>query len=100
MNAELELGRRAFVVRAVGDAMAPDVRDGDHVGVDPDVPVEPGRAVALGGGEAGRAVVLRLVEDEGRLVLRGTRPGVADRPFDAAAEAAMLGVAVFAGRRI
>ncbi len=100
MKTELEPGPRTFVVRAAGDAMAPDVRDGDHVRVDPDAPVEPGRAVALRDGESGRAVVLRLAEEEGRLVLRGTLAGVADRPLDAEAQAAILGVAVFAGRRI
>ena len=80
--------------------MAPDVRDGDRVQVDPDIPVEPCRAIALRHCEAGRAVVLRLVEEDGRLVLRGTQSGIPDRPFDADAEAAVLGVAVFAGRRI
>lgn len=100
MKAALGPGPRSFVVRAAGDAFAPDVRDGDHVRVDPDVRVEPGRALALRCREAGRAEVLRLAEADGRLVLRGTRPGVPDRPFDAEAEAAVLGVAVFAGRRI
>ena len=100
MKEELELGPRAFVVRAVGDAMSPDVRDGDQVQVDPDVPIEVGRVVALRGRRAGRALVRRVVEQNGRLVLRGTQPGIPDRQLDADAEAAILGVAVFAGRRI
>lgn len=100
LKAELDLGPRAFVVRATGDSLAPDVRDGDHVQVDPDVPVEPGRAVALRHRDAGGAEVLRLVEEDGCLLLRGTRPGIPDRALDADAEADILGVAVFGGRAL
>lgn len=100
MKEMVRLGPRAFVVRAVGDGMAPDVRAGDHVQVDPDVPAEPGCAVALRHRDADRAVVMRLVEEGGRLLLRAKRPDVPDRVLDAEAEAGILGVAVFAGRRI
>ncbi len=98
-EAVLELGPQTFVVRATGDALAPDVCDGE-VQVDSDVPVKLGQAVALRHGGAGRVEVLRLVEEYGCLLLGGTRPGVSDRVLDAEAEADILGVAAFRGRAV
>lgn len=94
------LGPRYFVVRAVGETLAPQVRDGDHVQVDPDEPVTAGRAVAVRTGESGRAVVLRVVEEDGRMLLRAAKTDVADRVLDFDVEAEILGVAVFAGREL
>ena len=80
--------------------MSPEVRDGDYVRVDPDVPAEPGRAVALQGGESGRAAAFRVVRQDGTCCREGRIRAFPDRRLDAPAEASALGVAVFAGRRI
>ena len=41
------LGRETFIVRVAEDAMAPRVRVGDYVWVDPDEPAADGRLVAV-----------------------------------------------------
>ena len=88
-----------FIVRAVDDGMAPRVRAGDHVCVDPDKPAVDGSVVLFGRGAA--AVVRRLVvEPDGRRVLRVARDGYAEIAVDANSEAGIRGVAVFAGRAI
>jgi len=50
-------GRETFIVRVAEDAMAPRVRAGDYIWVDPDEPAVDGRFVAVRdparGGECG-----------------------------------------------
>ncbi len=64
------LGPETCIVRSADDAMAPRVRAGDAVRIDPDVPPADRGLVAVrdpaGGGET---VVRRLVEHDGRRTL-------------------------------
>ena len=64
-------GRETFIVRIADDAMAPRVRAGDNVWIDPDEPAADGRLVAVcGPGRGGETVVRLLVERDGRRTLR------------------------------
>ena len=88
-----------FIVRAADDGMAPRIRAGDYVYVDPDKPAADGSVVLFGRGAD--AVVRRLVvEADGRRVLRAARDGYPEIVVDADNEADIRGVAVFAGRAI
>ena len=40
-------GRETFIVRVAEDAMAPRVRAGDYIWIDPDEPAADGRLVAV-----------------------------------------------------
>ena len=46
-RAEAMFGAETFIVRIAEDAMAPRVREGDYVRVDPDEPATHGRFVAV-----------------------------------------------------
>ena len=64
-------GRETFIVRVAEDAMAPRVRVGDYVWVDPDEPAVHGSFVAVRDpGRGGETVVRLLVERDGRRILR------------------------------
>ena len=95
-----EFGPGTFVLRVRGDGMAPRIRHGDYVYVDPDLPAEPGRFVALWPGELGEATVRQIVEDGGSRVLRALDARCPDRALDADAEILIRGVVVLAGRKI
>ena len=96
----VEFGPATFTLRVRGDRMAPQIRHGDYVYVDPDVPAEPGLFVALAHGEPGEATVWQLAEEGGLRVLRALDARCPDRALDADAEALIRGVVVFAGRKL
>ena len=91
-------GPETFVARMDGDAMAPLIRDRDHVYVDPDERAADGSVVLFGYGED--AVVRLLVVEDGRRVLRvpsGDWPEIA---VDEDNETGIRGVVVFRGRKV
>ena len=64
-------GSETFIVRIAEDAMAPRVRDGDYVWIDPDEPAVDRRFVAVRDpARGGETVVRQLVERDGRRILR------------------------------
>ena len=96
----VDFGPATFALRVRGDRMAPRIRHGDYVYVDPEMSAEPGRFVALAHGEPGEATVWQIVEEGGLRVLRALDARCPDRALDTDAEALIRGVVVFAGRKL
>lgn len=96
----MDFGLDTFVLRLVGDAMAPVFRAGELIYVDPDVPAESGRFVAMRHEGTGTTLVRRIVEEDGRQVLRAQDSDVPDCGFGAEMGTSFLGVVVFAGREV
>ena len=66
-------------MRVAEDAMAPRVRAGDYVWVDPDEPAADGSLVAVRDpGRGGETVVRLLIERDGRRILRALHAQVAE----------------------
>ena len=95
----VEYGPDTFVIRMADDSMAPRIRRGDFVYVDPDQSAVPGRFVALRG-PGGERTVRRCVEEDGRRVLRALAPGWPESVLDAEVGTLIEGVVVFAGRAL
>ena len=95
-------GRETFIVRIADDAMAPRVRAGDYVWIDPDEPAGDGRLVAVRcPGRGGETVVrLLLVERDGRRTLRALDARIPERTVDAGNETDIRGVVVFVGNTV
>ena len=94
-------GRETFIVRIAEDAMAPRVRVGDYVWVDPDEPALHGRLVAVRvPGRGGETVVRPLIERDGRPTLRALDDRCLERTVDAGNETDIRGVVVFAGNSV
>ena len=94
-------GRETFIVRVAEDAMAPRVRVGDYVWVDPDEPAADGRLVAVRDpGRGGETVVRLLVERDGHRVLRALDERCPERTVDAGNETDIRGVVVFVGNTV
>ena len=94
-------GRETFIVRVAEDAMAPRVRMGDYVWIDPDEPATPGRFVAVRDpGRGGETVVRLLVERDGRRFLRALDERCPERIVDASNETDIRGVVVFVGNTV
>ena len=94
-------GRETFIVRIAEDAMAPRVRAGDYVWVDPDEPAAHGRLVAVRDpGRGGETVVRLLVERDGRRILRTLDECCPERTVDADNETDIRGVVVFVGNTV
>ena len=94
-------GRETFIVRIAEDAMAPRVRAGDYVWVDPDEPAADGRLVAVRDpGRGGETVVRLLVERDGRRTLRALDERFPERTVDAGNETDIRGVVVFVGNTV
>ena len=94
-------GRETFIVRVAEDAMAPRVRMGDYVWIDPDEPATPGRFVAVRDpGRGGQTVVRLLVERDGRRFLRALDERCPERIVDASNETDIRGVVVFVGNTV
>ena len=94
-------GRETFIVRVAEDAMAPRIRAGDYVWVDPDEPAAHGKFVAVRDpGRGGETVVRLLVERDGRRVLRALDEGCPERIVDAENETDIRGVVVFVGNTV
>ena len=81
--------------------MAPRVRGGDYVRVDPDEPAADGRLVAVRDpGRGGETVVRLLVERDGRRTLRALDERCPERTVDAGNETDIRGVVVFVGHTV
>ena len=94
-------GRETFIVRIAEDAMAPRVRAGDYVWVDPDEPMVDGCLVAVRDpGRGGETVVRRLVVRDGRRFLRALDERIPERSVDAGNETDIRGVVVFVGNTV
>ena len=94
-------GRETFIVRIAEDAMAPRVRAGDYVWVDPDEPAVHGSFVAVRDpGRGGETVVRLLVERDGRRFLRALDERCPERIVDASNETDIRGVVVFVGNTV
>ena len=94
-------GRETFVVRVAEDAMAPRVRAGDYIWIDPDEPAADGRLVAVRDpARGGETVVRLLVERDGRRTLRALDGRFPERTVDAGNETDIRGVVVFVGNEV
>ena len=94
-------GRDTFIVRVAEDAMAPRVRAGDYVWVDPDEPAADGHLVAVRDpGRRGETVVRLLVERDGRRTLRALDERSPERTVDAGNETDIRGVVVLVGNTV
>ena len=94
-------GAETFIVRIAEDAMAPRVREGDYVWIDPDEPMADGRFVAVRDPErGGETVVRQLVERDGRRYLRAFDGRCPERTVDAGNETDIRGVVVFVGNEV
>ena len=94
-------GPETFIVRIADDAMAPRVRAGDYVWIDPDEPAVDGRFVAVRDpGRGGETVVRLLIERDGRRVLRALDERCPERTVDAGNETDIRGVVVFVGNTV
>ena len=93
-------GRETFIVRVAEDAMAPRVRAGDYVWIDPE-PAADGRFVAVRDpARGGETVVRLLVERDGRRILRALDERCPERTVDAGNETDIRGVVVFVGNEV
>ena len=94
-------GPETFIVRVAEDAMAPRVRAGDYVWIDPDEPAVDGSFVAVRDPERGGETVVRLlVERDGRRTLRALDERCPERTVDAGNETDIRGVVVFVGNTV
>ena len=94
-------GRETFIVRVADDAMAPRVRAGDYIWIDPDEPAVDGRLVAVRDPARGGEIVVRLlVERDGRRTLRALDGRCPERTVDAGNETDIRGVVVFVGNTV
>ena len=94
-------GRETFIVRIAEDAMAPRVRKGDYVWIDPDEPVADGRLVAVRDpARGGETVVRRLDERDGHRTLRALDARCPERTVDTSNETDIRGVVVFVGNTV
>ena len=94
-------GSEIFIVRVSEDAMAPRVRVGDYVWVDPDEPAAHGCLVAVRDpGRGGETVVRLLIECDGRRILRALDDRCPERIVDAGNETDIRGVVVFVGNTV
>ena len=94
-------GRATFIVRIADDAMAPRVRAGDYVWVDPDEPAADGSLVAVRDPDRGGETVVRLlVERDGHRSLRALDARCPERTVDAGNETDIRGVVVFVGNTV
>ena len=80
-------GPETFIMRVAEDAMAPRVRAGDYIWVDPDEPAVDGRFVAVRDpARGGETDVRLLVERDGRRILRALDERCPERTVDAGNE--------------
>ena len=91
-------GSETFIVHIAEDAMAPRVRAGDYVWVDPDEPAAHGSVVAFRDpGRGGDTVVRLLIKRDGRRILRALVERCPERAVDAGNETEIRGVVMFVG---
>ena len=91
-------GSETLIVHIAEDAMAPRVRAGDYVWVDPDEPAAHWSVVAVcDPGRGGDTVVRLLTKRDGRRILRALDERCPERAVDAGNETEIRGVVMFAG---
>ena len=101
MSRRAIFGSETFIVRVAEDAMAPRVRVGDYVWVDPDEPAADGRLVAeRDPGRGGETVVRLLIERDERRILRALNDRCPGRTVDAGNETDIRGVVVLVGNTV
>jgi len=94
-------GSETVIMRISEDAMAPRVRAGDYVWIDPDEPAADGSLVAVRDpARGGETVVRLLVERDGRRILRALDEHCPERTVDADNETNIRGVVVFVGNTV
>ncbi|MCY3814174.1 MAG: S24 family peptidase [Gammaproteobacteria bacterium] len=94
-------GPETYAVRVADDAMAPRLRAGDYVYVDPEQSAVDGVLVAVRGADpAAGSAVRRLVVENGRRVLRAANAGWPDIEITRDNETMILGTAVMRGETI
>ncbi|MDE0421025.1 MAG: S24 family peptidase [Gammaproteobacteria bacterium] len=94
-------GPETFVERVADDAMAPLLRAGEYVFIDPDEAAADGRLVAVRGhGPDSGALVRRLFVENGRRILRAECAGWPAIELTRDNEAMILGAAVLRGEAI
>ena len=93
----MDYGRETFVARMADASMAPDLPRGWWAFVDPDEPMAPGRLVGVDDPETGEVTVRRLVEEDGRRMLRAADPAWPDVVVTADNETLIRGTVVFVG---
>ena len=94
-------GRETFIVRIAEDAMAPRVRAGDYVWIDPDEPAVDGSFVAVRDPARGGETVVRvLVERGGRRTWRALDARFPERSVDAGNKTDIRGIVVFVGNTV
>ena len=94
-------GRDTFIVRIAEDAMAPRIREGEYVWVEPYEPAADGRFVAVRDPRRGGETVVRLlVERDGRRTLRALDERCPEHTIDTDNETDIRGVVVFVGNAV
>ena len=97
----MDFGPETFAARMPDDSMAPDLPRGWWAFVDPDEPMGPGRLLGVDDPEAGVVTVRRLVEEDGRMILRSADPGWwPDIVVTADNETMIRGTVVVVGRAV
>ena len=78
-------------------SMAPDLPQGHWAFVDPDEPMAPGRLVGVDDPATGSVAVRRLVEEDGRRILRAADPAWPDVTVTRGNETLIRGTVVLIG---
>ena len=94
---ETRYGPETFAVRMEDDSMAPVLARGQWAFVDPDEPMRPGCLVGVDQPETAGVTVRRLVEEDGRRLLRAEAAGWPDGVVDHDSETLICGTVVFVG---
>ena len=94
----MHYGPDTFAVRMADASMAPDLPQGHWAFVDPDEPMAPGRLVGVDDPAAGGVTVRRLVEEDGRRILRAADPAWPDLEVTRDNETLIRGTVVAVGR--
>ena len=93
-------GPETFVACMADASMAPDLPRGWWAFVDPDEPMAPGLLVGVDDPERDGVTVRRLVEEDGRRILRAADPGWPDIVVTRDNETLIRGTAVCVGAAV
>ncbi len=100
MSGGAKYGLDTFVVRVEDNDMAPAIRNGDYVWVNPDEPAADGRLVGVRDPQAGKMVIRRIGRADGRIVLHTFNPPRVERVLVGDEERRIEGAVVFVGNRV
>ena len=90
-------GRDAFAVRMEDDSMAPQVRAGEWIYIDPDEPARPGRLIGVCDPETGERTCRLMVEAEGQTTLQALDAAWPHIVLTRENETMILGTVTFVG---